>query len=83
MEQIENSSGNPSGQMHSVLLLNSSAMDYSFQSTPSLTIRTIGGILDFFVFLGPSPEQVIEQYTWLVGRSILPPYWSLVFQLSR
>ena len=83
MEQGENSEGSPSGQMHGVLLLNSNAMDYSFQSTPSLTIRTIGGILDFFVFLGPKPEQVVEQYTWLVGRTILPPYWSLGFQLSR
>ena len=73
----------PSGRMHGVLLLNSNAMDYSFESTPSLTIRTIGGILDFFIFLGPYPEQVIQQYTWLVGRPFLPPYWSLGFQLSR
>ncbi len=83
MEQTGNSNGEPSGRMHGVLLLNSNAMDYSFEPTPSLTIRTIGGILDFFVFLGPKPEQVIEQYTWLVGRTILPPYWSLGFQLSR
>ncbi|CAF2718675.1 unnamed protein product [Rotaria sp. Silwood2] len=83
MEQIPNSDGLPSGHMHGVLLLNSNAMDYSFSSTPSLTIRTIGGILDFFIFLGPTPEQVIQQYTWLIGRSILPPYWSLGFQLSR
>lgn len=79
----ETARGDPSGRMHGVLLLNSNAMDYSFDATPSLTIRTIGGILDFFVFLGPQPERVIEQYTWLVGRSILPPYWSLGFQLSR
>ena len=72
-----------SGRMHGVLLLNSNAMDYSFDSTPSLTLRTIGGILDFFVFLGPNPEQVIQQYTWLVGRPFFPPYWSLGFQLSR
>ncbi|CAF1261434.1 unnamed protein product, partial [Rotaria sordida] len=83
MEQIPNTDGIPSGHMHGVLLLNSNAMDYSFGSTPSLTIRTIGGILDFFIFLGPTPEQVIQQYTWLIGRSILPPYWSLGFQLSR
>jgi maltase-glucoamylase len=83
MEQIPNSDQIPSGHMHGVLLLNSNAMDYSFGSTPSLTIRTIGGILDFFIFLGPTPEQVIQQYTWLIGRSILPPYWSLGFQLSR
>jgi alpha-glucosidase (family GH31 glycosyl hydrolase) len=73
----------PSGRMHGVLLLNSNAMDYSFQSIPSLTIRTIGGILDFFIFLGPNPEQVIQQYTSIIGRSFLPPYWSLGFQLSR
>ena len=83
MEQTGNADGAPSGRMHGVLLLNSNAMDYSFDSTPSLTIRTIGGVLDFFVFLGPKPEQVVEQYTWLVGRTILPPYWSLGFQLSR
>ncbi|CAF3736759.1 unnamed protein product [Rotaria sordida] len=81
MEQTLNDM--PSGRMHGVLLLNSNSMDYSFDSTPSLTIRTIGGILDFFIFLGPNPEQVIQQYTWLIGRSFFPPYWSLGFQLSR
>ncbi|UJR29922.1 hypothetical protein I4U23_017469 [Adineta vaga] len=79
----ETSSQKPSGSMHGVLLLNSNAMDYSLNSIPSLTIRTIGGIFDFFLFLGPKPEQVIQQYTWLVGRTFLPPYWSLGFQLSR
>jgi lysosomal alpha-glucosidase len=83
MEQIPDSDQIPSDYMHGVLLLNSNAMDYSFGSTPSLTLRTIGGVLDFFMFLGPTPEQVIQQYTWLIGRTILPPYWSLGFQLSR
>ncbi|CAF4731027.1 unnamed protein product [Rotaria socialis] len=83
MEQTSNSGQSPSGNMHGVLLLNSNAMDYTFSSVPSLTMRTIGGILDFFVFLGPKPEQVVQQYTWLVGRSILPPYWSLGFQIAR
>jgi len=83
MEQIPNSDGVPSGCMHGVLLLNSNAMDYSFGPDPSVTIRTIGGILDFFIFLGPTPEQVIQQYTWLVGRPMIPPYWSLGFHLCR
>ncbi|CAF1070902.1 unnamed protein product, partial [Didymodactylos carnosus] len=82
MEQQKNTRS-PSGNMHGVLLLNSNAMDYSFTPSPSLTMRTIGGILDFYVFMGPEPETVVQQYTWLVGRSILPPYWSLGFQLSR
>ena len=83
MEQVPNSSGTPSGQMSGVLILTSNAMYYSFNPDPSVTIRTIGGILDIFVFFGPSPEQVIQQYTWLVGRPMMPPYWSLGFHLSR
>ena len=31
-------------------------------STPALTLRTIGGILDFHFFLGPTPEQLNVQY---------------------
>uniref|UniRef100_A0A8C5KXA4 P-type domain-containing protein n=1 Tax=Jaculus jaculus TaxID=51337 RepID=A0A8C5KXA4_JACJA len=30
---------------------------------PALTYRTTGGILDFYVFLGPTPELVTQQYT--------------------
>ncbi|XP_071422109.1 sucrase-isomaltase, intestinal [Pithys albifrons albifrons] len=71
------------GNAHGVLLLNSHAMDVTFQPTPALTYRTIGGILDFYVFLGPTPELVVQQYTELIGRPVMPPYWSLGFQLCR
>ncbi|KAK3870746.1 hypothetical protein Pcinc_024052 [Petrolisthes cinctipes] len=75
------------GNSHSVLLYNSNAMEYStFQlddGTPALTLRTIGGILDFHFFLGPSPEDLVSQYTGMVGRPTFPTYWSLGFHLSR
>uniref|UniRef100_A0A8I6AK41 Maltase-glucoamylase 2 n=1 Tax=Rattus norvegicus TaxID=10116 RepID=A0A8I6AK41_RAT len=71
------------GNAHGILLLNSNAMDVTFQPMPALTYRTTGGILDFYVFLGPTPEIVTQQYTELIGRPVMVPYWSLGFQLCR
>ncbi|CAF4650377.1 unnamed protein product, partial [Rotaria magnacalcarata] len=47
------------------------------------TYRTIGGILDVFVFSGPTPELVIRQYQSIIGNPYLPPYWAFGFQLCR
>ncbi|XP_053566084.1 maltase-glucoamylase [Bombina bombina] len=71
------------GNAHGVFLLNSNAMDVTLQPTPALTYRTVGGILDYYVVLGPTPEIVVQQYTSLVGRPVMPAYWSLGFQLCR
>ncbi|XP_008070613.1 sucrase-isomaltase, intestinal [Carlito syrichta] len=68
---------------HGVLLLNSNAMDVTFQPTPALTYRIIGGILDFYMFLGPTPEATTKQYHEVIGYPVMPPYWALGFQLCR
>ncbi|CAK8688084.1 unnamed protein product [Clavelina lepadiformis] len=68
---------------HGVLFLNSNAQDVTLTPAPGLVYRTIGGILDMYVFLGPEPNSVIEQYTSAIGTTFLPPYWSLGFQLCR
>uniref|UniRef100_A0A8C3QIF6 alpha-glucosidase n=1 Tax=Cyanoderma ruficeps TaxID=181631 RepID=A0A8C3QIF6_9PASS len=73
----------PDSNAHGVLLLNSNAQDVTLSPNPSLTFRTIGGILDFYLFLGPTPENVVQQYTEAIGRPHMPAYWSLGFQLSR
>ncbi|XP_043925565.1 lysosomal alpha-glucosidase [Protopterus annectens] len=71
------------GSAHGVFLMNSNAMDVALQPAPALTWRTIGGILDFYVFLGPEPKSVIRQYHDVIGYPFMPPYWGLGFHLCR
>ncbi|XP_047435014.1 lysosomal alpha-glucosidase isoform X1 [Mugil cephalus] len=71
------------GNAHGFFLLNSNAMDVALQPAPALTWRTIGGILDFYVFLGPDPGSVIEQYVEVIGYPAMPIYWALGYHLCR
>ncbi len=41
------------------------------------------GILDYFLIAGPTPANILEEYTALTGRMTLPPLWSLGFQQCR
>ncbi|XP_023211344.1 lysosomal alpha-glucosidase-like [Centruroides sculpturatus] len=72
-----------SGKSHGVVLINSNAMDIILQPAPAITYRPIGGILDFFIFLGPKPLDVVRQYTRIIGTTFMPPYWSLGFHLCK
>ncbi|OQR91984.1 hypothetical protein ACHHYP_04157 [Achlya hypogyna] len=71
-----------SGHAHGVFLLNSNAMEVVAQRN-SLTFRTVGGVFDWYIFLGPTPAAAVAQYTGLVGRPALPPYWALGYHLCR
>ncbi len=56
--------------VHGQFFLNSNAMDVILQPLPALTYTTIGGIIDLYIFTGPTVQNVIEQYWEVIGVRI-------------
>uniref|UniRef100_A0A2C9K1A8 P-type domain-containing protein n=1 Tax=Biomphalaria glabrata TaxID=6526 RepID=A0A2C9K1A8_BIOGL len=76
------------GDAHGVFLLNSNAGEIALQpfgpsQNGAVTYRMLGGVLDFFITLGPKPLSVISQYSEIVGRTYFPPFWSLGFHICK
>ncbi|CAH8445660.1 unnamed protein product [Schistosoma margrebowiei] len=71
------------GTAFGIFFLNSNAQEVAITPLPAITYRTIGGILDFFIFTGPKPLDVINQYYNLIGHPTIPPYWSLGFHICK
>jgi hypothetical protein len=63
-------STNGQTNVHGQFLLNSNAMDVDLQPLPALTYTTIGGIIDLYIFTGPTPQDVIQQYWTVIGVNI-------------
>jgi alpha-glucosidase (family GH31 glycosyl hydrolase) len=70
------------GHAHGVYLLNSNAMDVVLQEG-KLSYKVIGGILDFFFMMGPTPQTVVRQYLSIIGTTEMIPYWGLGWQQCR
>ncbi len=73
------------GRATGVLLDNTwrSSFDFGKESATAYSFGADAGPVDYYVFYGPSPKQVVETYAWLTGTPPLPPLWSLGFQQSR
>jgi alpha-glucosidase len=41
-----------------------------------VTYVTIGGLVDVFVFMGPTYQDVVRQYHKVIGHASLLPLWS-------
>lgn len=63
-------------------MLNSNGMDIVITDS-KLSYRMIGGVADMWFFMGPTPTEVLEQLTSVVGRPMMAPYWSLGLMNSK
>ena len=71
-----------SGKAFGSLFYNSNAMSATVNPT-SITMRSTGGIIDVWIFIGPQPEDVIYQYHKLINPAVQIPYWSLGWHQCR
>jgi alpha-D-xyloside xylohydrolase len=52
------------------------------ERSSGVNFSVAGESLEYFVFYGPSPKEVLEKYTALTGRPVLPPAWSFGLWLT-
>ena len=66
-----------------VLFYNSNPQQFNIKFLKSgksvVTYRTIGGILDIYMFATDSADNIIQKYNELIGKPVLPPFWALGF----
>ena len=68
------------GKAHGAMLMNSNGMDISISAAnDEITYKVIGGLIDLYVFVGSTPKDVVSQFSVIVGKPMMQPYWSLGF----
>lgn len=72
------------GKAHGIFFDNTFKTTFDFMSkNDTYSFSAEGGQLDYYILAGPSPKNVIEQYTDLTGRMPLPPKWALGYHQSK
>ena len=73
------------GHAMGILLDNTwrTSFDFGKELPDAYSFGSVAGPVDYYVFYGPSPKQVVETYAWLTGTPPLPPLWAFGFQQSR
>jgi len=59
-----------------------SFFDMGTESADAYSFGAEGGEMNYYFFYGPDPKTVITRFTELVGRTALPPRWSLGYLQS-
>jgi alpha-glucosidase len=60
-----------------------SSFDFGKEFRDAYSFGAEGGELNYYFFYGPDPKRVVSDFSGLVGRTPLPPLFSLGFQQCR
>lgn len=63
-----------SGRCFGVLIFNSNAQEYGLLPPHSISYRTTGGELEFYIMEEETPERLTQAYHALIGLPYMPPY---------
>ena len=74
--------GGADGTANGLIMMNSNGMDVTL-TNDTMRFSITGGVLDMYFLMGPSPFDVNDQLTQVVGRPVMPPYWSMGFMNSK
>ena len=68
------------------VFINTNAQDVGIRSDKEntyLSHKTIGGIIDYYIIVNDSPEEIVKNIQTLLGIPPLPPFWSFGNHQSR
>jgi len=60
-----------------------SSFDFGVADPERVIFAVEDGSFIYYFFVGPTPREVLAQYTYLTGRMPLPPLWALGYHQSR
>ena len=71
------------GAMAGSFIDNGYRAHYDFRADDRIDITFAGGQYTEYLFAGPSMPEILKDYTWLTGRTQLPPMWALGYHQCR
>jgi len=70
------------GKANGMFLFNSNAMDIVINHK-TMEFRTIGGVIDLYIFTDNTPQSVVQNYHKLIGTPYFQNRWSLGYHHCR
>ncbi|WP_024285983.1 TIM-barrel domain-containing protein [Cellulomonas sp. KRMCY2] len=73
----------PTGAIAGSFVDNGYRASYDFSPGEEYAVQFDGGQYTEYIFAGPDMPAILEDYTWLTGRTAPPPLWSLGYHQCR